>query len=441
MAQADVIDATHRPLIEEAGPGRPETHAPPLAPPSLGTQILVFVFAFLALTIDGTDMMFLSYALMSLKKDFGLDNFQAGTLASFTLAGMALGGIFSGWCCDRYGRVRTITWSIAVFSIFTALLGFTENYWQFAILRFLGSLGLGAVYSSSFILMSEYMPAKYRSTILGSVMTGYTMGFIVAAFLSGQIIPNHGWRPLFFVAIIPVVFCLFMRRLIPEPASWVAAKEKEKISASIMPDKKQESGFALLLKDRDTRFIFILWIVISFFLQFGYYGVSNWVPAYLEHELSMNFKSMTNYMIGSYVAMFLGKILAGIAGDVFGRRVVYLAGALATAGCLYLLLKYQTPDNIIYMLTGFGFVYGLTIGVMSTYITESFATKVRGMAVGISYNAGRIGGAIAPATIGLIATNWSIGLGLFSVCAAYLITGLVAGLFIRDRMYDPQREA
>jgi AAHS family cis,cis-muconate transporter-like MFS transporter len=410
------------------------------AAPTLNQQILVFVFAFLALTIDGTDMMFLSYALTSLKKDFALDNFQAGTLASFTLAGMALGGIFSGWACDRYGRVRTITWGIAIFSVFTALLGFTQGYWQFAILRFLGSLGLGAVYSSSFILMSEYMPARYRATILGSAMTGYTAGFILAAFLSGQIIPHHGWRPLFYIAIFPVVVCLFLRRLIPEPAAWVAARAKQQADASQAAGKKERSGFAELFQEPRTRMIFILWMIIAFFLMFGYYGVSNWVPAYLEKELSMNFKSMTNYMIGSYLAMFLGKIVAGIAGDLLGRRVVYCLGALATTGFLYVLLQYQTPENIIYMLTGFGFVYGLTIGVMSTYITESFATKIRGLAVGASYNIGRIGGAIAPATIGLIADRWSVGLGLFSVCAAYLITGLVAGIFIRDRMYDPQRE-
>jgi hypothetical protein len=35
------------------------------------------------------------------------------------------------------------------------------------------------------------------------------------------------------------------------------------------------------------------------------------MPSYLETELHMNFKSLTSYMVGSYTAMILGKILAG----------------------------------------------------------------------------------------------------------------------------------
>lgn len=67
--------------------------------------IAVFIFAFLGLMVDGADLMFLSYSLSSLKKDFGLTNVEAGMLGSITLAGMAIGGIFGGWAADRFGRV------------------------------------------------------------------------------------------------------------------------------------------------------------------------------------------------------------------------------------------------------------------------------------------------------------------------------------------------
>lgn len=50
-------------------------------------------FAFLALLVDGADLMLLSYSLNSIKADFGLSSVQAGMLGSFTLAGMAVGGI------------------------------------------------------------------------------------------------------------------------------------------------------------------------------------------------------------------------------------------------------------------------------------------------------------------------------------------------------------
>lgn len=49
-----------------------------------GTWILVFIFCFLGLLIDGADLMLLSYSLNSLKAEFGLTNVEAGSLGSFT---------------------------------------------------------------------------------------------------------------------------------------------------------------------------------------------------------------------------------------------------------------------------------------------------------------------------------------------------------------------
>ncbi|HJH18601.1 MAG TPA: MFS transporter, partial [Pseudomonas lactis] len=97
------------------------------------TWVLVFIFCFLGLLIDGADLMLLSYSLNSLKTEFGLTNVEAGSLGSFTLAGMAIGGIYGGWACDQFGRVKTVVWSILLFSVGTAALGLTHSYWQFAL--------------------------------------------------------------------------------------------------------------------------------------------------------------------------------------------------------------------------------------------------------------------------------------------------------------------
>lgn len=80
------------------------------------TWKIAFIFAFLALLVDGADLMLLSYSLNSIKADFGLSSVQAGMLGSFTLAGMAVGGIFGGWACDKFGRVRIVVISILTFS-------------------------------------------------------------------------------------------------------------------------------------------------------------------------------------------------------------------------------------------------------------------------------------------------------------------------------------
>jgi AAHS family cis,cis-muconate transporter-like MFS transporter len=272
--------------------------------------IAVFVFAFLGLMVDGADLMFLSYSLSSLKREFGLSNVEAGALGSITLAGMAIGGIYGGWACDRFGRVRTVVWTIAVFSIGTAALGFTQSFSQFAAFRFIAALGLGAQYVACNTLMSEYSPTRLRSTILGTLQAGWSVGYVVATLLAGWILPAYGWRYLFFISIVPVVLALIMQRMVPEPESYVASRDT-RLRNDTAGKEKGEGAMKLVFGDPAHRRMFILWSLTAGLLQFGYYGVSNWMPTYLEKELHLNFSSMTSYMVGTYVAMILGKVMAG----------------------------------------------------------------------------------------------------------------------------------
>lgn len=402
---------------------------------------IVFVFAFLALLIDGADLMFLSYSLGTLTKEFGLTKVQAGTLGTVTLAGMALGGIFGGLAADRFGRVRTVVATIILFSVGTAILGATQNFEQFALFRFLASVGLGAVYVVSNTLMAEYVPTERRTTILGSLQAGWSVGYVVATLLAGWILPTYGWRWLFYIAIIPVVLAVLMQRVVPEPAAWVAARRKllEDRAAGVRTVRGKQGTMKLIFANPAHRRMFILWALTAGFLQFGYYGVNNWMPSYLETELHMNFKAMTGYMVGTYVAMILGKVAAGWLADRFGRRAIFAFGALGTAIFLPAIVFLHTPDNIVYLLIVFGFLYGIPYGVNATYMTESFETSIRGSAVGGAYNVGRIGAAVAPACIGYFATHGSIGMGFLVMGAAYLLSGIVPALFIKEKLYDPQQ--
>ncbi|MEQ1298093.1 MFS transporter [Acinetobacter soli] len=399
------------------------------------TWKIAFFFAFLALLVDGADLMLLSYSLNSIKAEFQLSSVQAGMLGSFTLAGMAIGGIFGGWACDQFGRVRIVVISILLFSVLTCGLGLTQNFIQFSILRFFASLGLGSLYIACNTLMAEYVPTRYRTTVLGTLQAGWTVGYIVATLLAGWIIPDHGWRMLFYVAILPVLLAVLMHFLVPEPQAWYHSRN----DLNGQNTNTQESALKRIFAEPRNRKMFILWALTAGFLQFGYYGVNNWMPSYLESELGMKFKEMTAYMVGTYSAMILGKILAGFMADKLGRRFTYAFGAIGTAIFLPLIVFYNSPDNILFLLIAFGFLYGIPYGVNATYMTESFPTHIRGSATGGAYNVGRLGAAIAPATIGFLASGGSIGLGFLVMGAAYLICGVIPALLIKEKQYDPQQ--
>jgi AAHS family cis,cis-muconate transporter-like MFS transporter len=395
--------------------------------------IVVLVSGFLGLMVDGMDLMFLSYALPSLIEEFDLSPALAGSLATYTLFGMAIGGIFGGWAADRYGRVRVVVWMLLLFSVATATLGLTQSYWQFAVVRFISALGLGAEYVVCNTLMSEYVPTKRRTTVLGTLQAGWSVGYVLATLLAGAIIPVYGWRYLFATALVPVLLALVIRQTVPEPPGWKAVKAAPK------PSKTAE--YRWIWASPAQRRVFILWIFTSCFLQFGYYGVNNWLPTYVVSELGFDFRRMTGYLVGTYVAMIFGKIVAGWLADRIGRRWMYVIGGMSTAVWLPVIVLFQSPESIIVLLTVFGFLYGIPYGVNATYMTESFETRVRGTAVGGAYNIGRVGAAVAPTLIGLIATQYSIGAGLMVMGAAYALTGLIPALFIPEKMHDPQAQA
>jgi len=52
----------------------------------------VLISGFLGLMVDGMDFMFLASSLPKLTKDLRLSDLQAGSLGSYSLLGMAIGG-------------------------------------------------------------------------------------------------------------------------------------------------------------------------------------------------------------------------------------------------------------------------------------------------------------------------------------------------------------
>lgn len=397
--------------------------------------IMAFIFCFLVLLVDGADMLLLSYSLSSIKAEFDLTSFQAGMLGSVTLAGMAVGGVFGGWASDKIGRVKAIAYSVIMFSVLTGLLAFVNNVYEFAFVRFISALGLGTVYMVCAGLIAELVPTKSRNTIIATLMAGWTFGYIVASILAGIIIPSYGWRMLFLVSGSAAIIGIIMPFCVKESESWLKERQ-ERLANKKNMIKTDNSVFKAMIKDKVVFRTLLFWIAAASFLNFGYYGVNNWMPMYLEQELGMNFKSLTNFLIGSYAAMIGGKIIAGMMSDKIGRKPTFIIGSVATSIFLIIIVTLHNESNILWLLVIFGFVYGMPMGVYSTYMSESFPTRLRGTALGTAHNVGRIGSTIAPATIGYIATNGSIGMGFMVMGAAYLIC-TIPTFFIKEKMYDP----
>lgn len=394
------------------------------------TGKLVAIGVFVALLVDGMDLQMLSLALPSITKELHLSSVTAGALSTYTLLGMGIGGIFGGWLSDRIGRVRVVWWSVLIFTACTGVIALTPNYWSIAALRFVSGFGIAGVYSIGTLLAAEYVPTRIRSTVLGTLQAGWSVGYVVAALLSTYILPHFGWRPLFMCAVVPGAVALVLLWGLPDPPSFAVAH------ADVARRGRKASEFAALWANPEMRRTFLLWTIAAIMLQFGYYGANTWLPSYLVKDLGVNLQSMGWYVAGTYTMTVFGKIITGYLGDLTGRRIMWVISGLLTAIYLPVLIYAASPANVAYLLLIFGFLYGAPYAVNSTYMSESFPIEVRGTAVGTSYNLGRIGSTLSPILIGMAASKYSIGVGIGLLGISYAICAIVPGLFIREKMFD-----
>lgn len=396
------------------------------------TWFPLFVAIFVALVVDGMDLQLLNLCLPVLASDFAVNRIQMGALSSYTLIGMGLGGLIAGQLSDRIGRVKVTIMSLMIFSVFTALLGFTQTYWQFAVIRFLSGFGIAALYSIGTLLVAEYVPTSMRGMILGTLQAGWSIGYICASLLSAAVLPNYGWRPLFIMSIIPAMISFLILRRVKEPVSYSISQQKRKGAEKV-------NEYALIWRNKALRATFICWAVTNTALQFGYYGANTWLPSYLTTDLGMDIKSMSLYIAGTYTAMIAGKILAGVLADKFGRKSVWLCGGLATAVTIPLIITFVNTSNVVFLMVAFGFFYAVPYALLAAYMSESFPVEVRGTAVSTQSAVGKIGSVSAPLFVGLMATHYSIGYGIATLGIAYAICALTPALFIKEKAYDPSQ--
>ncbi len=390
---------------------------------------VVFVM-FFGMVIDGMNIQVLSLALPNIIKEHHISLVNAGAISSYTFVGMGIGGIFGGWVSDRIGRKKVVFWSIFSFSLLTTLIGFSTEYWHIAALRFLSGLGMGSVFGTGSLLASEYVPTKIRTTILGGMQAGWSLGYVVAGVVASYLLIPYGWRSLFVVCFIPGVVVLMMLKNVPEPKSWVSLKQATAAAG------KKTNEYVLLYRDKKQFRTLCLWMTTSTFLLFGYYGSLTWLPSYLVKDLGINLKSMGWYVAATYTLMMAGKVIAGYTADMFGRRLMWVVYGVSTAVFMPVLVIYASANNVMYLLLIFGFLYGAPYGIAGAYINESYPTNVRGTAVALSHNVGRIGSFVAPVLLGYLGSQYSIGLGIGVLGIAYFICAVIPGLFIREKMYD-----
>ena len=183
------------------------------------------------LTLEGMDIMFISFAMSMIIAEFNIDLATGGLISSITNIGMLIGGVIFGILADKYGRVKIFTYTIILFAIGTALTGLATDITQVYIYRFIAGIGAGGEYGIGMALVAEAWPKNKQGRASSYVSVGAQYGVILAALLSAIILPTLGWRALFFVGVLPVIFAFIVRRNLDESPEWLASQKDTKLKS------------------------------------------------------------------------------------------------------------------------------------------------------------------------------------------------------------------
>src|SRR4051795_5211181 len=183
--------------------------------------------------LDGMDFMIYPLVIGTIIKLWNVDPGLAGLAGTVTLLASAIGGWLAGYLADRIGRVRTLQLTILWFSFFSLLCAFVQDFNQLLIARALLGLGFGGEWAAGAVLMGEAIRPQYRGRAVGSVQSGWAVGWGLAvlsqAVLFSYLPPETAWRWMFAIGALPALLVLYLRRYVEEPG--FAAKPRAKLPA------------------------------------------------------------------------------------------------------------------------------------------------------------------------------------------------------------------
>jgi MFS family permease len=364
------------------------------------------------------------------EKDKDVGYYSSLIQAGF-LVGWALGGGFFGRIADRLGRSRALMLTILTYALFTGVSYFAETWWQLLIFRFVAALGVGGEWAVGASLLAETWPRRWRPWMAAVLQTGVNLGIILAA-LANYLMAALPHRTIFLVGVVPAFMVLWIRRAVPEPEEWHAAKRGA---------GQEHPSFVELFRGPVRRTTLLTLSVCALGLT-AHWAFMFWFPHHLRNlpELA-DWTDEEKSQIVSQAFFFV--ISSSIAGNFLAawlaRRLNYprTIAILCLAYFLSLTATYAVPRDHSQLWYGY-FAAGLFSGVFALftmYMPPLFPTLLRTTGAGFCYNMGRIAAALGTVVFGMTSKVGDYRLALLA--AGFLFVPAAAIAWLLPKPPDP----
>ncbi|MES2070180.1 MAG: MFS transporter [Pseudomonadota bacterium] len=339
------------------------------------------------------------FAIVIGKLFFPAENETTSLLLSVGTFGISfvmrpLGAIILGSYADRAGRKPSLTLSISIMMLGTAMIAFAPTYSQIGIAspiiiivaRMLQGFSTGGEFGAATAFMVEHADGKRRGFFASWQLSTQGLATVLAAGISALLsytltdgqLNDWGWRIAFGFGLLVGPVGLYIRNQIDE------TPEFKKIKAT----KPEKSPLHVVLV-RDSVNLLLGIGVVSGATAFNYVH-KLYMPTYALKQLHI---PATSSFLG---AMMTGLILMltapvfGMLSDRYGRFKV-LSIALLLIGCtsypLFLILNtWPTFTTLIVVQLLVGLLIAACLGPIPAMLSDIFPTSTRGTGLALSYN-------------------------------------------------------
>jgi len=415
-----------------------------------GQQMLVIGLCLFFNMLDGFDITAMAIVAGAVSTELQLTPDKLGWVFSFALAGMMAGAMILAPVSDVIGRRKLIILSVVLVGVSILFTANASSLAEFVFLRFISGIGAGAMLACQATLAAEYSPDKYRAFSVAAVTSGYPMGAMLTSVVAGYVMPDYGWRGMFwFGGGLTLTMGIVAWLMIPESLKYLferrPADALERINSILrklkkptldtLPEVSVEQKNArggivdrvlMLHAPEHRRVTWTLWT--AFFLCFAtLYFLMSWIPKLMDdsgYAPEVGRHAFFLFNLGGVIGIYLLGILSTrwvLTNLVFGLSLASALGMVVFA--------YAPKDlDVLYVII---FVVGILQqgGFTGLYgaAAKAYPTEIRSTGIGWAIGLGRSGAVVGPAAAGyMIAAGLDMSDNFIIFAIPMAIGGIIA---------------
>lgn len=391
----------------------------------------VLILLWMAYLLNQADRQVFNTVLPAIRDALSLTDTSIGLIATIFNLCYAMMVPLGGWVGDKYSRKWVVTIAIIFWSVATMFTGLATGVIMLILLRSVATGGGEAFFGpANYSLLGQYHK-ETRARAMSIHQTAYYVGVILAGWLAGYIADKLGWEYSFIIfGAAGIVWGIIMVIRLKDKKEETIESKSEKESAE---DKKIGifDGFKTVFTTPTA-----LMLTIGFSgLIFVITGFMTWVPAFLQEEFGQTQAAAGfNSMFYTYVAAFIGVLLAGSLSDRFAaksnkaRMLLQAAGLIAGAIFLFIMGGSSTLWVLYLSFAGWGFFRAFFDANTYTILYDVTPARLHASCSSAMITTGFAVGALAPVilgamkeSLGSLAATFPVLGGIWVVCGILMI--------------------